>query len=218
MSSPRSIEDWKARFEPSLSTSLPEANASIMQTDRVQKWLRSASTEAAERLGPGARMQAEMQGYIQMKNDLKDQFPALVDAVDELTEGCGEVDLDWRPLTPTQSRVQVAFDREFTVRLFVRLADLTPDSARGAVQTVAEALPEGTPFPNRPNTVTGLVGHEGACVGVRVHEHLSEDRQRRYRTICLLPETRDDLDKLSEQEAVSRLHQLFASTDSPPAV
>jgi len=218
MSSPRSIEDWKARIEPSLSTSLSEANASIMQTDRVQKWLRSASTEAAERLGPGARMQAEMQGYIQMRNDLEDQFPALVDAVNELTEGCGEVDLDWRPLTPTQSRVQVAFDREFTVQLFVRLADLTPDSARGAVQTVAEALPEGTPFPNRPNTVTGLVGHEGACVGVRVHEHLSEDRQRRYRTICLLPETRDDLDKLSEQEAASRLHQLFASTDSPPTV
>lgn len=185
-----------------------------MQTDQVQKWLRGASTDAAERLGPGAGMQAEMQGYIQMKNALEDQFPALVDAVGELTEGCGEVDLDWRPLNPTQSRVEVAFDREFTVHLFTRLTDLAPESVRGAVQTVAEALPEGTPFPNRPNTVTGLVGHDGACVGVRVREHLGEDRQRRYRTVTLLPDTRDDLENLSTQEAADRLRQLFAPTDS----
>lgn len=218
MSSSRSVEDWKACIEPHLSTSLQEASDAIMQTDRVQTWLRSASTEAAEGLGPGAGMQAEMQGYIQIKNALEGRFPALVDAVDELTEGCGEVDLDWRPLNPTQSRVQVTVDREFTVQLFVRLTDLTPESTRDAVQTVVDALPEGTPFPNRPNTATGLVGHEGSCVGVRAYDHLGEDRQRRYRTVTLLPENRDDLDKLSKQEAANRLRQLFAPTDSSSVV
>lgn len=218
MPSPRSVEDWKARIDPHLSTSLQEASDAIMQTDRMQTWLRSASTEAAEALGPGGGMQAEMQGYIQMKNALDDQFPALLDAVNELTEGCGEVDLDWRPLNPTQSRVQISFDREFTVQLFVRLTNLTPESARGAVQTVAEALPEGTPFPNRPNTVMGLVGYDGACVGVRAYDHLGEDRQSRYRTVTLRPENRDDLDKLSEQEAAARLRQLFAPTDSSSVV
>jgi hypothetical protein len=218
MSSPHSVEDWKARIEPHLSTSLQEASDAIMRTDRVQTWLRKASTEAAEGLGPGSGMQGEMQGYIQLKNALKDQFPALLDAVDELTEGCGEVDLDWRPLNPTQSHVQVTFDREFTVQLFVRLTDPTSESTRGAIQTVAHALPEGTPFPNRPNTVTGLVGHDESCVGVRVREHLGEDRQRRYRTVTLLPDTRDDLDKLSEQEAANRLRQLFAPTDSSSVV
>lgn len=218
MSSPRSTEDWKARLESHLSTSLKEASDAIMRTDAVQAWLRNASTEAAEGLGPRSGMQAEMQGYIQMKNALEDQFPTLRDAVDELTEGCGEIDLDWRPLNPTQSRVQVTFDREFTVQLFVRLTDLTPESTRGAIQTVADALPEGTPFPNRPNTVTALVGHDGSSVGVRVREHLGEDRQRRYRTVTLLPETRDDLNNLSEQEAANRLRQLLAPTDSSSVV
>lgn len=218
MSSPRSTEDWKADLEPHLSTSLQDVNDAIMRTDAVQAWLRKASTEAAEDLGPGSGMQAEMDGYIQIKNALEDHFPALFDAVDDLTEGCGQVDLDWRPLNPTLSRVQVTFDCEFTVQLFVRLTDLTPDTTRGAVQTVAEALPEGTPFPNRPNTVTGLVGHDGTCVGVRVHEHLGENRQGQYRTVTLLPENRDDLDKLSEEDAVKHLRQLLAPTDSSSVV
>jgi hypothetical protein len=218
MSAPRSKEDWEAYLAPHFSTSIEDVSDALMRTDAVQTWLREASTDAAERLGPGAGMQGEMEGYIQLKNALEDQFPALVDAVDELTEGCGEVDLDWRPLNPTQSHVEVAFDRAFTVELFVRLTDLTPEAARSAVQTVAEALPEGTPFPNRPNTVTGLVGHDGTCVGVRAHEHLGDDQQRRYRTVTLLPEHRDDLDKLSEPEAANRLRQLLAPTDSSSAV
>lgn len=213
MSPPRSTKDWKAYLEPHLSASLQNVTDAIMRTDAVQSWLRTASTKAAEGLGRGPGMQAEMQGYLQMKNALENQFPTLLDAVDELTEGCGTVDLDWRPLNPTQTRIQITFDREFTVHLFVRLSELAPETTRDAVQTVAEALPEGTPFPNRPNTVTGLVGHDRSCVGVRVHEHLGEDRQRQYRTVTLLPENRDDLEKLSETDAAKRLHQLFAPPD-----
>jgi len=217
MSSSRSVDDWNTHIEPHLSTSLQEASDKIMQTDEVQSWLRTASTDAAEELGPGAGMQAEMQGYLRMKKALRDRFPALVDAVDELTEGCGEIDLDWRPLNPTQSRVQITFDRAFTVHLYVRLTEMTPNTTRTAVRTVADALPEGTPFPNRPNTVTGLVGHDGACVGIRVREHLGEDRRRRYRTVSLLTDAHDDPEHLSEQDAANRLRQLFASTDASSA-
>lgn len=214
MSSSRSKKEWKAHIEPHLSTSLQAVSDAITRTDEVQAWLRDASTAAAERLGSAGGMQGEMQGYVRMMNDLENRFPALLDAVDDLTEGCGQVDLHWRPTNPNLSRVQVAFDRNFTVDLFVRLDARTPEAVQEVIGTVADALPDGTPYPNRPNTVTGLVGHDGVCVGVRVREHLSEDRQGQYRTVTLLPDNQDDLENLSEKEAASHLLQMLASPDS----
>lgn len=211
---PVSKEDWKARIEPHLSTSLREVSDVLTRTDVVQQWLHDASLEAAEGLGGVSGMQGEMQGYMRMMNALEDRFPNLLEAVDELTEGCGSVDLHWRPMNPNFSRLEVAFDRDFTVKLFVRLEALSPDAARSALTRVAEALPDGDPFPNRPNTVTGLVGHKGTCLGVRVREHLSEDGQRTNRTVTLLPETDDDIENLSASDAATHLRQLLAPDGS----
>lgn len=210
----RSKEDWKARIEPHLSTSLRDVSDAITRTDEVQKWLHDASMEAAEGLGDVTGMQGEMQGYLRMMNALEDRFPELLAAVDELTDGCGQVDLHWRPLNPNFSRVQVTVDRDFTAKLFVRLGEPTPEAAQSALHTVADALPEGDPFPNRPNTVTGLVVHDGSCLGVRIREHLAEEGQGRYRTVTLLPDDRDAIENLSLEDAARRLHQLLASSDS----
>ena len=217
MASAPSKEDWKARIEPHLSTSLRDVSDALTRTDVVQTWLHDASMEAAEGLGSVSGMQGEMQGYMRMMNALEDRFPELLAAVDELTDGCGTVDLHWRPMNPNFSRVKVTFDRDFSVKLFVRLAALTPEAVRSALDTVAEALPEGDPFPSRPNAVTGLVAHDGSCLGVRVREHLAEDGQGRYRTVTLLPEDRDDIENLSLDDAARRLRQLLAPSDPSSA-
>ena len=218
MAPPSTTADWKARIEPHLSTSLREASDAITRTDVVQAWLHDASMEAAEGLGSVSGMQGEMQGYMRMMNALEDRFPELLAAVDELTDGCGQVDLHWRPMNPNFSRVKVTFDRDFTVKLFVRLEDLTPEAARSALHKVADALPEGDPFPNRPNAVTGLVAHDGSCLGVRVREHLGDEGQGRYRTVTLLPENRDDIENLSVDDAGRYLRQLLAPSDDSSAV
>jgi len=214
MASSLSKDDWKARIEPHLSTSLRDVSEALTRTDVVQDWLHDASMEAAEGLGDVSGMQGNMQGYMRMVDALEDRFPELLEAVDELTEGCGQVDLHWRPMNPNFSRVKVAFDRDFTVDLFVRVADPTTEAARSAIETVAAALPEGDPFPNRPNTVTGLVGYDGSCLGVRVREHLGEDRQRRSRTVTLLPKDRDDIENLSLEDAARPLLQVLTPADS----
>lgn len=218
MPSPHSKEDWKAHIEPHLSESLRTVSDRITQTPVVQEWLREASMEAAEGLGSVSGMQGEMQGYLRMLDALEDRFPALLTAVEELTEGCGHVDLHWRPMNPNFSRVQVTFDRDFTVKLFVRLTAPTPKAARTVLDTVAKALPEGDPFPNRPNTVTGLVAHDGSCIGVRVHEHLAEDGRGRYRNFTLLPDDQDSIGNLSDTEAPQRLLHVLAPADSSSSV
>ena len=214
MPSPYSKEDWKARIEPHLSTSLRAVSDDITRTNVVQEWLHDASMEAAEGLGQVSGMQGSMQGYMRMMNALEDRFPELLAAVEDLTGGCGHVDLHWRPTNPNFSRVEVAFDRDFSVDLFVRLEALTTEAARSMIDTVAEALPDGSPFPNRPNTATGLVGYDGSCLGVRVREHLADDGQGRYRTVTLLPKDEDDVNLRSLQDAARRLSQVLAPADS----
>lgn len=201
--------DWKDRIAPHLSTSLQTVSEKITQTKAVQSWLHDASMEAAAGLGQMSGVQAEMQGYMRMMDDLDAELPELVAAVKELTDGCGSIDLHWRPLQPNFSRLYVDFDRDFKVKLFVRLSDCTTDAARDAVAMVADALPKGEPFPNRPNTITGLVAHEGRNAGVRVKEHLREEGAGTYRSVTLLPSDQDPMENLDPSKAAQRLHQLL---------
>lgn len=204
-------DEWKDRIAPHLSSSLDSVSEAIMQAAPVQSWLRSASTEAAEGLGRPSGMQAQMSGYLRMRNDLEEALPELVAAVDDLTYGCGHLDVEWRPLQPTQSRVYVSFDRDYTVRVFCPLEKCTTEAARDVLATVADTLPEGEPFPNRPNTVTGLVATEHRGIGVRVKEHLTQDRSGRYRTVTLLPPDQSPLENLDGREATRRLLRLLCS-------
>jgi hypothetical protein len=204
-------DEWKARLTPHLSSSLETVSDVIMQATPVQNWLRSASTAAAEGLGQSQDMKSEMAGYVRMKNELEEALPQLVAAVDELTNGCGHLDVEWRPLQPTQSRVYVAFDRNFTVSLFYPLSECTGEATREALSTVADALPQGDPFPNRPNEVTGLVASEQEAVGVRMKEHLTQDRGGRYRIVTLLPPDRSALENLDVSEATRRLLHLLCA-------
>lgn len=195
-------DEWKARIEPHLASSLQAVNDAIMETEAVQSWLHRASTEAAEGLGQRSGMQDEMQGYMNMMADLEDSLPTLVTAVEESTDGCGQVDLDWRPLQPNLSRLYVSFDRDFTVEVFFPLSDCSQDAAQAALTTVADALPEGSPFPNRPNTVTGLVTHDGRDLGIRVNEHLRGEGSGTTRSVTLLPRNQSPWERLGWTEAV----------------
>ncbi|MFP4227650.1 MAG: hypothetical protein ACLFTE_02355 [Salinivenus sp.] len=207
----RSKDEWKARFQPHLSTSLQTVSERLTNAPAVQSWLRKASTKAAEGLQQSPGLQGEMRGYMDLTQDLEATFPALVDAVRETTDGCGRLDLDWRPFNPTLSRLYIAFDLDVSVALFCRLSDCSPEAAREALDTVAAALPEGDPFPNRPNAVTGLVAQSGSSLGVRVKEHRDPDRGK-YRTVTLLPKERSPLESLSPSEAERALLQFFCSS------
>lgn len=210
----RTKEDWKALLGPLLSTSIQAVNERLMQTDEIQKWLRSASTEAAEGMNRQPDMRGEMRGYTQLKTAFEKRFPELLAAVDELTEGCGTIDVDWTPMNPALSSVEVRFDRDLTIDLFTQLDVPTPEAARSVLDTVVAALPEGTPFPNRPNSVTGLVAYNASCMGVRVREHLGDDRHGQYRTVTLLPHDRDAVKQVSVENAPSHLLQELAPADS----
>lgn len=206
-----SKDEWKARFQPFLSSSLQTVSERLTHAPPVQAWLRKASTKAAEGLQQSPGLQGEMMGYMDLTNDLEETFPALVDAVREATDGCGRLDLDWRPLNPTLSRLYIAFDRDLTVALFCRLSACNQEAARDALDTVRAALPEGEPFPNRPNTVTGLVARNGTSLGVRIKDHRGAD-QGRYRTVTLLAEERSPLDGLAPSDAERALLQFFCSS------
>jgi hypothetical protein len=207
-------DQWKARIEPHLSTSLQTVSEQITQTEAVQSWLHDASMEAAEGLGQMSGVQGEMMGYMRMMDDLEETLPALLEAVEELTDGCGQVDLHWRPLQPNFSKLYVSFDRDYKVTVFARLADCTDEAARAALAVVADALPEGEPFPNRPNEVTGLVARDGRAVGARVREHLGDEASRTYRTVTLLPPDQKPKEDLSGPDAVRALRRLLCS--APP--
>jgi len=208
------IDEWKKRIGPHLSSSLQDASDAIMQTNAVQSWHRRAASAAAEGLGRGPGLQAEMQGYAQLMDDLETNLPALLDAVEVLTEGCGHVDLEWEPLQPNRTRLYIAFDREYTVDLFCQLEACTAEAAQDALSTVAAALPEGEPFPNRPHEVTGLVAREGTAVGVRVREHLRTDGGGTTRRVALLPPDRNDRESLSLSEATRPLLQFLCSAST----
>ncbi|MFB6249553.1 MAG: hypothetical protein ABEL97_13385 [Salinibacter sp.] len=198
-------DEWKTRIEPHLASSLQAVSDAITQTEAVQSWLHRASMEAAEGLGQMSGVQGEMQGYMNMMADLEDSLPNLVAAVEEATDGCGQVDLHWRPLQPNFSRLYVSFDRDFTVKVFLRLSECTDGAADTALRTVADALPKGEPFPNRPNTTTGLVAHDGQGLGVRVSEYLREEGSGTTRSVTLLPRDQGPLEQLSRPEAVREM-------------
>lgn len=212
-SAPSTTDDWKKRIAPHLSTSLQTASDRITRSAPVQRWLQEASMEAAEGLGQMSGVQGEMMGYMRMMENLEAALPALVEAVDELTEGCGQLELNWRPLNPNFSRLYIDFDRDFTVKVFCRLSDCTREAVRDVMATIAEALPAGEPFPNRPNTVTGFVARDGRGIGVRIKDHQGPERGR-HRTVTLLPESQEPIESLAPAKAVQALHQLLCSSGS----
>lgn len=207
-------EDWKARLQPALSESLEVANETIMQTEAVQSWLRTASMEAAESLGQQRGRQGEMQGYGSMMDALEEELPSLLEAVEELTEGFGTLDVEWRPMQPTLSTLYVSFDCSYTVTLFCRLPDCTDEAAKSTIATVVQALPDGRPFPKRPNEVTGFLARDGRGVGIRVKEHLRDDGSGTAQSVALLPLNQQPTDNLSGPEVVRQLLRVLCS-DAP---
>lgn len=167
--------------------------------------------KAAEGLGRTSGVRDEMMGYMQMRNDLESALPNLVEAVNELTQGFGSLDLHWRPLRSNYSRLYIDFDREYTVHVFLQLSDCRRESAHETLDRVAEALPRGDPFPNRPSTVTGLVVHEGRGVGVRFKHHLRDEGSGTYYSVTLLPTGTSTIENLDVPEAARRLLRLLCS-------
>jgi len=165
---------------------MQDVSDAITNAARIQSWIHEASFKAVEGMGQMHAMQAEAMGHMRMLDDLHDTFPNLVEAVERLTNGYGSLDIHWRPLTPNFSRIRVTFDRSYDVHAFFGLDGHTPSETQEMLGTMAETLPKGAPFPNRPHEVTALVVYRTVPLGVRLREHLSDDA--RTRTVTLLPD------------------------------
>jgi len=178
--------EWKDRIRPHLHRSMQDVSEVITSAPDVQSWLHEASYEAAEGLAEMHPMQAEATGHMRMLDDLQNAFPALVNAVDELTSGYGSLDIHWRPLTPNFSRVTLSFEREYSVKAFIPLNEASASSGQRAVDHLRDTLPKGDPFPNRPHEVTALLVHRDIPLGLRLHDRLTDDG--RVVSATLLPE------------------------------
>jgi len=199
-----STAEWKDRLAPTLATSLRETSEAMTKPPPVQSWLHEASFEAAQDVAQTSGSMAQGMGYMYMVDTLPARFPNLMKAVRDLTEGCGRVDLHWRPLSPSFSRLYIDFGWEASIDVFVRLDAHSLSAIRDALETIAEALPSGTPYPNRPNEGTGLIAYDGACVAARVREHLGED-DGTYRSVVLLSKEGASSDPMSAADAVRQL-------------
>lgn len=188
---------------------LAEASERVTAHPAVQKWLREAGFEAARGLRGGDAM-AQAQAHGRMTRDLKEQFPALVKAVEEATGGCGELALQWRPLQPNYSKVSLSFfDGEFDPDVFCALRSPALSAAKRALRIVREALPEGEPFAGRPNEAAGVLEHGGRCLGVRYRERAAGEDERR-RSVALVPAPDDETDEHTEAEAARGVVAYFA--------
>lgn len=200
---------WEARIGPLLPVSLRDASDRITQTPAVQKWLHAASFEAADGLGQMDPMQAESEGYWRMMDGLKEHFPNLVAAVDALTEGCASLDLHWRPLSPSFTRVYVRTTGDRDSDVLVRLDALDPSAVRSALDTLADALPAGDPFPNRPHEVTATVVYDGRCLTVRVREQVREGESGGTRRSVVLLRGPSSSDPFPLDKAVRAIRAFF---------
>jgi len=205
-------DDWKDRIRPHLGTSLREASDRITQASPIQTWLHEASFEAARGVADMQGMQAEAMGYMHMIEDLDATFPELVAAVDELTDGTGTLDLDWRPLTPNFSRVTIDFDWEKDIKVFLRLSGRSREAAYEILDAVSDALPQSDPFPKRPNTATGVVAREGRALAVQAIESRESQEEPVSRTFTLLPKDRSPLEDVDRDRAARALLQFFQET------
>ena len=206
--------EWMERLRPLLTESLDALSERLTSHPSIQSWLHEASFEAAQGLGGMADMQAQAQAHGRMLDSLTDRFPELVDAVNALTHGCGTLDIHWRPLEPNYSRVYIAFNRSFDADLCCPIETVSRDAIDEAFHAVEDALPAGTPFPNRPNTATGLAVHHGIGVGVRYTDRVTETGQRLRRVTLLAPD-RDPLENAKPDDAAAALlRYLEAKTSS----
>lgn len=150
-----------------------------------------------------------------MMDALKRDLPNLVAAIDELTDGHGHLELHWRPLQPNFSRLYVEFDVDYSVDLCVRLSACTASAAQTTLATIADALPDGSPFPGRPHRRTGFVVHEGRGLGVRVYEHLQRDQSTTYQSITVLSPGGNAMENLSRADALEPLLQSLCDDPQP---
>jgi hypothetical protein len=199
-----SKDEWVSRLRPLLTESLDELSERLTSHPSIQSWLHEATFEAAQGLQGMADMQAQARAHGRMLDSLTHRFPALVNAVEAMTHGCGSLDIHWRPLEPNYSRVYIGFNRSFDVDLCYPIEDLSEAAIEKAFEAVENALPSSTPFPNRPNTATGLVVHDGTGVGVRYSDRVTEN-DRRLRRVTLLAPDREPLENAAPSDAAAAL-------------
>lgn len=201
-------EEWLARLKPALDESTRAASRAMTNAAPIQSWLHDHALEAAMSLQGESDMEAATQAYGRLMDELQERFPALFEAVREVTGGCGRIGLNWRPLAPDYTTLYIDFGRDFDVKVFYEMEEATETEAGRALERVCKALPKGEPFPKRPNTSTGIVACRGQCLGVRFLDALTGQEDRR-RSVTLFPKAQPPLEGLSEEEAQRRMVDLL---------
>ena len=205
---PLSKDEWQQHIKPLLERSLRQVQRAITNERHVQSWIRTASFEAAMGIRNPADVQAEANAYRHLLDDLNDTFPELVEAVGELTDGCGTLDVNWRPLSPEYTSLYINFGADYKVNIFCKLRAAVPKEARRALDLLARALPPSEPFPKRPNKAAGLLSLDNRCLGVRLFERHPGD-EKPHRSVTLQLDRQEPVRDLTPAEAPAQIIDLL---------
>lgn len=175
--------EWKKLLKESLSESVPTAEEKITSHPSVYEWLQEAGYEAS--VGTqGVSDRTGMDAYHQLSNEFEERFSALLEAVDTITHGCGQVALDWQPGDPRRTRVQIDFGQEFPVHVYRHFDSISEAAVDRFLTGLADQLPKGAPYPKKPHRVGAVFSHPGMCGAIRLTEVVTDnDRRRHYVTI-----------------------------------
>ncbi|MEM9666141.1 MAG: hypothetical protein AAF970_14480 [Bacteroidota bacterium] len=177
----RSVDDWTERLTDALTTSVEHAQAILTNDPEVQDWLRPAALEAAMHLQGGHDPIAAAQAYGDLLDGLHRTLPHLIEAVAAVTGGHGRLDVDWRPMTPEYSRLNLTFRLGVKPDLLVRLKEIEEGAIEALLTSLVAHLPPGDPFPGRPHRVRAVLLAGGHAIGLELQASSGGDRsQDRY--------------------------------------
>lgn len=180
-----SKQDWMKLLADPFEESMARVHETMTNHPAVQSWLKEDIFESTLNVEADSGVEEAAAAYGDIMANLEDRFPELLSAVKELTQGCGEVDLDWRPLSPQLTGLCVNFRRDLKIDVFVGLHEATPEAVSGALDRLIDQLPKSEPFPNRPNETTGIISSSGRCVAIRARDH-NVDRNTRKQTFAVI--------------------------------
>ena len=208
--SPKSMSanDWQRKIQPALESSVADANQVITNTQDIQKWLQTASLEASSQLQGMADATAQMHAYRALLDSFLRQHPELLEAVRTLTHGAATIGIDWRPMAPQHSQVELDFETDADIDLFLPIEEAGAGSIHAAFETMERHLPKSDAYPGHTHEIGAVLAKPGRKVGIILRKKTSKDGSTR-RSYALEAPSYEDVDGLTREQAVEAVRRYF---------
>ena len=206
----RTLDEWLALLAPALQQPLRQVEELINADPELQQWLQEAAFQAAMEAAAQSDPTALNAVYQRLQDELETRFRELSEAIARITHGCGHLRLNWQPDAPHYSRVEIDFRRDYTVDLFMTLADPLPDALHRALDRLRSLLPADEPYPRRPHQATALLFYRGQAPALRLLDHLTP-AGRRQTAVVFLPDQKPS-SEMPPETALQVLRAYFSGT------